>query len=54
MVDLEDLLGVDVDVLTESTIHWVIRDRVMAEARPLGWFLDGSPAQEDSAHGPTV
>jgi predicted nucleotidyltransferase len=35
MVDLEDLLGVEVDVLTESTIHWVIRDRVIAEARPL-------------------
>jgi predicted nucleotidyltransferase len=35
VVDLEDLLGVDVDVLTESTSHWVIRDRVISEARPL-------------------
>jgi predicted nucleotidyltransferase len=35
MVDLEDLLGVTVDVATEQTLHRVIRDRVMAEARPL-------------------
>jgi predicted nucleotidyltransferase len=35
MVDLEDLLGVEVDVATEDTLHWVIRDRVLAEARPL-------------------
>ena len=35
LVDLEDLLGIEVDVLTEPTIYWVIRDRVLAEARPL-------------------
>ena len=35
MIDLEDLLGVKVDVATEPTLHWVIRDRVLAEARPL-------------------
>ena len=35
MVDLEDLLGVKVDIATERTLHWVIRDRVLAEARPL-------------------
>jgi predicted nucleotidyltransferase len=35
LVDLEDLLGIDVDVLTEPTIYWVIRDQVLAEARPL-------------------
>jgi predicted nucleotidyltransferase len=35
MVDLEDLPGVEVDVLTEDTMYWVIRDRVIAEARRL-------------------
>ena len=35
MVDLEDLLGVKVDIATDHTLHWVIRDRVLAEARPL-------------------
>jgi predicted nucleotidyltransferase len=35
MVDLEDLLGVTVDVATAKSLHWVIRDRVLAEARPL-------------------
>jgi len=35
MVDLEDLLGCRVDVAAEDTLHWVIRDRVLAEARPL-------------------
>jgi predicted nucleotidyltransferase len=35
MIELEDLLGVKVDVATEPTLHWVIRDRVLAEARPL-------------------
>ena len=35
MADLEDLLGVRVDVLTRPSLHWVIGDRVLAEARPL-------------------
>ena len=33
--DLQDLLGVKVDVVTDKTLHWYIRDRVLAEARPL-------------------
>ena len=33
--DLEDLLSRRVDVLSPKTIHWVIKDRVMAEAVPL-------------------
>ena len=33
--DLQDLLGVKVDVITEKTLHWYIRDRVIAAARPL-------------------
>lgn len=30
--DLEDLLGRKVDVVTEDSLHWYIRDRVLAEA----------------------
>lgn len=33
--DLEDLLGRKVDVVSDRAIHWYIRDRVLAEARPL-------------------
>ncbi len=35
VMDLENLLGVEVEVLTEKGLHWYIRDRVIAEARPL-------------------
>ena len=35
LADLEDLLGCKVDVLTENSLHWYIRDRVLKEARPL-------------------
>lgn len=30
--DLEDLLGRRVDVVTERSLHWYIRDRVIEEA----------------------
>ena len=30
--DLEDLLGRKVQVATEDTLHWYIRDRVIAQA----------------------
>ncbi len=33
--DLEDLLGRRVQVATEDTLHWYIRDRVIAQAVPL-------------------
>ncbi|MBN8734547.1 MAG: nucleotidyltransferase family protein [Acidobacteria bacterium] len=32
---LEDLLGVKVQIGTERTLHRLIRDRVLAEAKPL-------------------
>jgi predicted nucleotidyltransferase len=32
LMDLEDLLGTKVDILTEKGLHWYIRDRVLAEA----------------------
>ncbi len=35
IADLEDLLGARVDIAEESTLHHRIRDRVLAEARPL-------------------
>ena len=33
--DLEDLLGCEVDVVTEGALHRLLRDRIPAEARPL-------------------
>jgi predicted nucleotidyltransferase len=35
ILDLEDLLGCRVDVVVEESLYHVIRDRVLAEARPL-------------------
>ncbi len=35
MEDLRDLLGVKVDVVTAKSLHWYIRDRVLAEAQRL-------------------
>jgi predicted nucleotidyltransferase len=35
IVDLEELLGRSIDVATADMLHHVIRDRVLAEARPL-------------------
>ena len=35
VADLEQLLGSDVDVLTENALHWYIRDQVMKEAMSL-------------------
>jgi len=35
LMDLQDLLGRKVDVLTEKGISPLIRDRVLAEAKPL-------------------
>src|SRR5262249_10303728 len=34
-LDLQDLLRCRVDVVTSDELHWYIRDRVLAEARPL-------------------
>ena len=35
VVDLEDLLGHDVDIVTEKGLHELIRDRILNEAVPL-------------------
>jgi predicted nucleotidyltransferase len=35
IVDLERLLGCEVDVVTEEALHWYIQDRALKEAIPL-------------------
>jgi len=35
MQDLEDLLGRKVDVVTEKSVHWYVRERIIKEAVPL-------------------
>ena len=35
LADLEDLLGMRVDIVTEKSLHWYIRGRVLKEAAPL-------------------
>lgn len=32
MQELEDLLGRKVDVLTEKSVHWYVRERILQEA----------------------
>lgn len=33
--ELEDLLGIGVEVVTEGSLHPLLRDDILAEARPL-------------------
>lgn len=35
LVELENLLECKVDLLTEKSLHWYIRDKVLNEAQPL-------------------
>jgi len=35
MSDLRDLLGRNVDIVTESSIYWLLRRRILSEAKPL-------------------
>lgn len=35
IADLEELLGVSVDVVTKNALHWYIREDILDEARPL-------------------
>jgi predicted nucleotidyltransferase len=35
VLDLRDLLGVTVDVVSEDGIYWLLRRRILKEARPL-------------------
>jgi len=34
-MDLQELLGRDVDVVTEKGLHWYIREQVLKEAQTL-------------------
>ncbi|MFH1717779.1 MAG: nucleotidyltransferase family protein [Planctomycetota bacterium] len=35
LMDLQELFGRKVDVVTENGLHWYIKDRVLREARPI-------------------
>ena len=35
LMDLQQLLGRNVDVVTENGLHWYIKDRILSEAKPL-------------------
>ena len=35
ILDLEELLGMKVDVVTEESIYWLLRRRILKEAVPL-------------------
>ncbi len=35
IIDLEELMGREVDVVTEGALHWYIKDQVVREAVPL-------------------
>ena len=35
IIDLEELLGCKVDVVTSDSLHWFIKDRILQEAEPL-------------------
>jgi hypothetical protein len=35
LMDLQKLLGRNVDIVTENGLHWYIKDRILHEARPI-------------------
>jgi predicted nucleotidyltransferase len=35
VLDLQDLLGIKVDVVSEDGLYWLLRRRILREARPL-------------------
>lgn len=35
VANLEDLLGIPVDVVTEDGLYWYIKEKILEEARPL-------------------
>ena len=35
LVQLQDLLGRKVDIVTERGLHWYLREEILKEARPL-------------------
>ena len=35
LVEIQDLLGRKVDIVTERGLHWYLREKILQEARPL-------------------
>jgi len=35
IIDLEELLGCKVDVVTSDSLHWFVKDQILHEAEPL-------------------
>jgi len=35
LIQLQDLLGRKVDIVTERGLHWYLREKIMKEAKPL-------------------
>ena len=35
LMDLQDLLGRKVDVVTEKGLHWYVKDKILEEAQPV-------------------
>ena len=35
LMDLQDLLGRKVDVVTEKGLHWYVKEKILKEAQPL-------------------
>jgi len=35
VLDLKELLGVNVDVVSEDGLYWLLRRKILKEARPL-------------------
>ena len=35
LMDLQSLLGCNVDIVTEKGLHWYIKEQVLREARPI-------------------
>lgn len=35
LMDLQELLGCKVDVVTKKGLHWYLKDKILKEARPL-------------------
>ena len=35
LMDLQNLLGRNVDVVTEKGLHWYVKDQILREARPI-------------------
>jgi hypothetical protein len=34
-MDLQKLIGRNVDIVTEKGLHWYIKDQILREARPI-------------------